>query len=75
MDAARPAARALLPFEKLLHRALDPLRPRLCLLGVFNPANELVPADGSQLLPKASDLLCLSQSSDQVSGHCVRKTA
>jgi hypothetical protein len=48
MDAPGPATGALLPFVQFLHRPLDPARARFRLLGIIDPADELVAPERGQ---------------------------
>lgn len=56
VNAARPAARALLAFQQFLGRSFYPSQTCLCLLGVVYPANELVSPERGQACPQFEDL-------------------
>ena len=51
VDASRPAARSLLSLQKFLARPLDATVARRWLLGVIDPANELIPAERREVFP------------------------
>lgn len=52
VNAARPAARPLLPFQQLFTTARYPSRPGCRLFCILNPANKLVPSQRRQLFPQ-----------------------
>jgi hypothetical protein len=52
VDATRPAAGPLLPFQQLGTGALDATLARRLLFGVINPADEFIAAERCQARPK-----------------------
>lgn len=56
VDATRPAARSLLSLQQFLAGSVNAALARRWLLGVIDPANELIPAERSEVFPSGQDL-------------------
>src|SRR5690606_7555309 len=71
MNAATPATGAPLAFVQLLDSPADSLRPGRCLLGILNPANELIAGDRRQAFPEINSALARGQGAGQIGRHFV----
>src|ERR1700733_11775388 len=75
MLAARPAARPPLPFLQLFPRPPDTALARSLLLGILDPADELVAGQGRDVLPGVECRGVGDQRLAQVSGELVHHPA
>ena len=71
MGAARPAAWASHPILELLDSAADTTLTSRIALGVFDPADELVASQGSDVAPRVGRHLAVTQALLEIGGKVV----
>src|SRR3989344_3941360 len=69
MNATCPTTRPAFPFDKLRARSLDPVTPRLGLLGGLNPAYPLIAREWRNILPCCSHRPARSKGLSQIHWH------